>query len=292
MIRPDRHGLLGKAAIAGRCTEEKHFLLREPHAIPDDIRKQRAQPGAAREHEAIRSERRSIRQCYRRELAAVGLRWPDRDLAVITACGAKAVEDRHAGAARREIAAVAFENRPADALAIDLRIATRGLRSGQLLEVHLRIAQNREGGLFVLVVAFDEPENADAMIKLAPPAGFVLLPEHQGTRRHPRVDRAWSIGRANHPGLAARARARVAGSPRVEQRDARPAPPQIERRPPTERARADDYHVRFHEFARAARTARRTRSRSTGVNGGPHGSSQASSGITPSAASAHSMRRM
>src|SRR5207237_9336181 len=143
--------------------------------ISDDIREQRAQPGAAREHEAIRSERRSIRQRHRRELAAVGLRWPDRDLAVITTCGAKSVEDRCAGAARREITAVAFENRPADAFAIDLGIATRGLRSGQLLEVDLRVAQDRQGGRFVLVVAFDEPEHTNALIELAPPASFVLL---------------------------------------------------------------------------------------------------------------------
>src|SRR5207237_6890704 len=149
VIRPDRHGLLGKAAIAGRRTEEKHFLLRGPHAIPDDIRKQRAQPGTARENESIRTECRPIRQCDRRELAAGGLRWPDRDLAVITTFGAKPIENRRARATRREITAVSFENRPADALAIDLRIATRGLRSCQLLEVHLRVAQDREGGLFV-----------------------------------------------------------------------------------------------------------------------------------------------
>src|SRR5947199_1109213 len=42
---------------------------------------------------------------------------------------------------------------------------------------------------------------------------------------------------------------------------------------------------------RASRTARATASRSPGGSDGPHGSSHASPGITPSAASAHNIRR-
>src|SRR5256885_4520290 len=44
MIRPDRHGFLGEAAVAGRSAEEEDFLLRLSHAIPDDVGKERAHP--------------------------------------------------------------------------------------------------------------------------------------------------------------------------------------------------------------------------------------------------------
>src|SRR6267378_3540090 len=291
VIRPDRHGLLGEAAIAGRSAEEEHFLLRGSHAIPDDVGKQRAQPRTTGKHESVRTERRAIRQRYRCELAAVRLRWLDGDLAVVATLGAKAIEHCGAGTARAEIAAVPLVNRPADMLAIDLRISSRGLCTRQLLKCDLCVAQDRQGGLFVLVIAFHEPEDANAMVELASPAGFVLLPEHEGTCCHARVDRARSpsIGRANHPRFAAGAGSRIAGSPGIEKRDSRSATAQVERRPAAERASSDHDDVRFQR--RASRTARRTVSLSEAGSAGPHGSSHASSGITPSAASAQSMRR-
>src|SRR5260370_18202426 len=119
VIRPDRHGFLGEAAIAGRSAEEEHFLLRGSDAIPDDVGKQRAQPRTTGKHESIRTERRSIRERYRRELAAVRLRWLDGELAVVATFGAKGIEDRGTGATRGEIATVLLVNRPAATVAIN-----------------------------------------------------------------------------------------------------------------------------------------------------------------------------
>src|SRR5436190_1540232 len=60
----------------------------------------------------------------------------------------------------------------------------------------------------------------------------------------------------------------------------------LEERPP-----GDAPHVGVTRGVRASRTAARTASRSAGGRLGPQGSSHASSGITPSAASAQSIRR-
>src|SRR5207249_6292759 len=57
------------------------------------------------------------------------------------------------------------------------------------------------------------------------------------------------------------------------------------------RAPRDTTHGKLKRAPRASRTARRTASRSLSGSAGPHGSSHASSGMTPSAARAHSMRR-
>src|SRR5256712_7109048 len=58
-----------------------------------------------------------------------------------------------------------------------------------------------------------------------------------------------------------------------------------------ERPPRDAPHVGVTRGVRASRTAARTASRSAGGRLGPQGSSHASSGITPSAASAQSIRR-
>src|SRR5207245_10437583 len=142
--------------------------------------------------------------------------------------------------------------------------------------------------------------------------------------RELRVRGARAVGRADHARLAPRARAGVARPPGVDQRHAGAAAPQVPRGPAAERPRPDHHDVRFllhgneafekrncrarsarlekrapgntlhgrlTRAPRASRTARRTTSRSAGGRAGPHGSSHASSGITPSAARAHSRRR-
>src|SRR6266404_1323908 len=166
------------------------------------------------------------------------------------------------------------------------------------------------------------------MVQLALPAALVLLPQLERARREMRVDRAGTIRRANDSGLAAGAGARVAGPPGIHQRAAGAAPQDVERSPAAERPSPDHHHVSLLAHrnpvlqegrraerrarcgagleerpprdaphagvtrgVRASRTAARTTSRSDGGRLGPHGSSHASSGITPSAASAHSIRR-
>src|SRR2546427_11412474 len=91
---------------------------------------------------------------------------------------------------RGEIAAVLLQNRPADLFAIDLREAARNLGALQLLERDVRVAQDRQRGLLVLVVAFDEPEDTDAVVQLPVPPRLVLFPERERPRGH-------QIGRAS-----------------------------------------------------------------------------------------------
>src|SRR5260370_15031154 len=166
------------------------------------------------------------------------------------------------------------------------------------------------------------------MVQFEGPAPLVLLPQLERARREVCVDPAGAVGPADHPGLTARAGARVAGPPGVHQRDAGAASQQVECGPAAERPCAarphvpllahrtpalrkgsraargargggrleerpprDAPHVGVTRGVRASRSAARTASRSAGGRPGPQGSSHASSGITPSAASAQSIRR-
>ena len=58
-------------------------------------------------------------------------------------------------------------------------------------------------------------------------------------RGHLRVDRPRAVGRADDARFTAGAGARVSRAPRVDERDARAAAPQLQRRPAAERAGAD-----------------------------------------------------
>src|SRR5205814_6356401 len=195
---------------------------------------------------------------------------------------------------------------------------------GQLLEATSGLLEKRERGLFVRIVVLDEPQHADRVQEALLPASPVLLPQGQRAHRHVGVHRPRAIAGADHARLAPRARAGVARSPRVDQGHAGAAAPEVQRCPAAERPCPDYHDVRFllhgnepfeerecrarsarlekrapgntahgrlTRAPRASRTARRTTSRSAGGRSGPHGSSHASSGITPSAARAHSRRR-
>src|SRR2546426_119618 len=244
-----------------------------------------------------------------------------RELAVLAAFGQEAVEHRGAGAARREVAAILLEDGPSHPLAVDLRVAARGLRTRQFLERKAGVLEQRQRRLLVGVVALNQPEHADGVVQFAAPTPVVLFPQLERARRETGVDRAGAVGRADDAGLAAGAGARVAGPPGVDQRDAGAAPQQVECGPAAERPRPDHHHVpllahrnpalqvgrrterrarggaRLEERpppdaphdgvrrgVRASRTAARTASRSAGGRLGPHRSSHASLGITPSAA--------
>src|SRR5712664_1025851 len=223
MVPPDGQRLLGEAPIAGGRPEKEDLLARRLHALTDGIGEQRSQPGAAGKHEAISRQRRAIRQRHRGELARSWLhRGLHGELPVFPALGEKSLEHSSTRPPGGEIAAVLLQNRPANLFAIDLREAAGDLGALQLLEPHARVAQDRQRGLLVLVVALDEPEDADTVVQLPVPSRLVLFPERERTRGHPRVDRAWSVGRANDARLPARARARIAGAPGVDERDARP----------------------------------------------------------------------
>src|ERR1043165_6731043 len=286
VIGPDRQRVLAVAMIAGRRAEKEDFLARGMDALADDVGKQRAQPRPAGEDEPIGGERAAVRQCHGAEGAAARLDGPlPRELPVRAACGEKSVEHGGARAPRGQIAGILFEDRPADLIGVDLWVAARDLIPLQQLEGDARVAQNRPRRVLELLVALHEPEHADAVKQRQVPAALILLPQCQRPHRHAGVDGARAVGRANHARLSARARPRVAGSPGVDERDARALTPQEQRRPSSKgpgthdgdvlgwllrfRHQSSEYGsgARLHEPSprqrrRASRTARRTASRS------------------------------
>src|SRR6266702_2296859 len=313
VIGPHGERRFGEAGIAGRRAEEEHLLARRTHPVTDRVGKERSQPGAAGEDETISRNRTAIGQRHRRELACPWLHGPlHRELAILPAFGEEPLEHRSAGPARREIAAVFLEDGPAHTFIVDLRVAARDVGTGQLFERDPGIAQQGERRPLVLLFFTDQPQHADPMVELPAPAPLVLFPQGESANGHARVDAARAVGGADDAGLAARAGARVTGTPGIEQRDPGTATAQVQPGPAAERTGPDDDDVqrlvhgdqaserdrraRFEEYAavyrkRASCTARRTTSRSAAGSAGPQGSSQASSGITPSAARARSRRR-
>ena len=246
MIRPDRQRLLGETPVARRRPEEEDFLPRWFHPLTNHIGKERAQPRAAGKHKAISRQPGAIRERHRGELASLRLhRCLHRDLAILAPFSGKRLEHGGARAARGEIAAVFLQDRPADLLAVDLRIPARHLGALQLLERHARVAQDRQGRLLVLVVALDQPQDADIVVELPVPAGLVFFPQRERARGHAGIDGARSVGRANDARLPARARAGVAGTPGVDECDACSLAAQKQRGPAAERAGADDDDVRL-----------------------------------------------
>src|SRR5712691_9754366 len=251
MIRPDGQRFLGEAPVAGGRSEKEDLLARGAHAVANSIGEQRAEPRPAGKDKVVSRQFTVVRQAYRGKLSSTWLdRRLDGELTVVAALREESLEHGGTRPPRGEIAAVLLQNRPADLFAIDLREAARNLGALQLLERDVRVAQDRQRGLLVLVVAFNEPEDADAVVQLPVPPRLVFLPERERPRGHPRVDRAWSVGRANDARLPARARARIAGTPGVDERDAGTPPlaPQKQRRPAAECPRPDHGDVRLPGF--------------------------------------------
>src|SRR5207245_2378214 len=181
------------------------------------------------------------------------------------ALGEHRVEHGGAGAPGGEIAAVLLEDRPAYALAVDLRVTFRRLRPAQLLEPCPGLLENGEGGLLIGVVVLDQPEHTDRMEQVALPAPLVLLPKRECAQREVRVDGARPVGGADHPGLSPRAGARVAGPPSVDQGHARPPPREIQRGPAAERPGPHHDDVRFLLHGNDAFDEREGRRRGAGL---------------------------
>src|SRR5580658_34807 len=83
------------------------------------------------------------------------------------------------------------------------------------------------------------------MQKLALPAAFVLCPELEGAGGHLGVGLIRPVGAPHDPRLSARRCPRIAGSPGVEQRDARAALEKMQSRPAAEGSGADHRDVWF-----------------------------------------------
>src|SRR5882762_2713446 len=144
VIGPHRQRLLRKPLVTGGRAEEKDLLPGGAHPVADNVRKQAPEPRAAGEHECIGDEGGAVRQFDAPQLASGGL-WTGlrRELAVLAALGEKALEHSGAGPPRREVARIVLEDGPADLLAVDLRVAARGLRTRQLFERQARFLEHR-----------------------------------------------------------------------------------------------------------------------------------------------------
>src|SRR5439155_8755111 len=178
MVRPDGQRLLGEAPIARRRPEEEDFLPGWFHPLTNHIGEERAKPRPAGKDKVVSRQFTVVRQAYRGKLSST---WLDRrlhgELPVLAPLGDKRLEHRGARPPGSEVAADFLQDRPADLLAIYLREAARHLGALQLLECHARVAEDRQGRFLVRIVAFDEPQHADAVEELPVPTGLVLLPE-------------------------------------------------------------------------------------------------------------------
>src|SRR2546428_668559 len=112
-----------------------------------------------------------------------------------------------------------------------------------ILDGELGLLEHRQRRALVLIVLLHEPQHADRVVELALPAPLVLAPQRERARRQDGVDAPRSVRPPDHARLAAGARARIAGAPGVEQRDARAPPSEMPGRPPAERARPHHHHV-------------------------------------------------
>src|SRR5438309_267578 len=122
-----------------------------------------------------------------------------------------------------------------------------GLRAVQLLEREPGLLEDRQRRPLVLIVVLHEPQDADRVVELALPAPLLLAPQRERARGQDRVDAPWPVGPPDHARLAARARARIARAPGVEQRDAGAPPPEMPGGPATERA--GPHHDHAHSLS-------------------------------------------
>ena len=208
--------------------------------FPQHLRKELPEPRAAREHVDVGRELRAVGERDAAESPSLDRRRRRGELPVFAAFRLESLEDRRAGETRRQVAGVLLGDRPRDPLEVDLRIPLCHLGERELLEGDAALPQERQRRLLVRIVLAHHPEGAGAVIETPAPALLVLAPELEGPGDHADVDAVGPVGGPDHPRLAARAGARVAGAPGVEQRDLRAAPQQEERRPAAEGSGADD----------------------------------------------------
>src|SRR5207247_7665 len=169
-----------------RSTAHEPHVLGARMAIDDEVLVRRVlvlthpgleQRGALERRKAVREVvARGLARLARRQAPPAGQVEPRPRLSVPPPFRQKPLQYRGASASRREIAAVPLEDRPAHALAVDLRVTLRGLRARQRFEPSPGLLEDRQGGLFVRVVILDEPQHADRMEETLPPAPPVVLP--------------------------------------------------------------------------------------------------------------------
>ena len=136
-----------------------------------------------------------------------------------------------------------------DAVERDLREALRRGRCGVSSSIGRPSRAQRRGRRARRTRRRSPNIQSAPVLRKKPRCHFASCARHSCIARdgHLRVDRARAVGGADDARLAAGARARVARSPRVDQRDARAAPAQLERGPAAERAGAD--HRDAHRLA-------------------------------------------
>ena len=228
---------------SSRSAEEKGLLPSGDDAPADDVGKKLAHPRAAREHELVRVERAAVRQDEARHPRAGRRPQAHECNFVFAAFAHERLAYELARQARQEIAGARLKEYGSHAVEAHLWIAPPRVVWCQLLDRQTHGLHRRDRGAHVAVVTGAHPERADRKEHLPLPALLLLAPQNERARDHLRVQRLAVIHGADDARLAPGRRARIAGAPRVHERDACAGAEERERGPAAECARADDDDV-------------------------------------------------
>lgn len=264
VVHPDRKRLLPVPGVPRRRPEEELLLPGSPDPLSDHLRGERAQPRPAGEHEAIGRKPRPVRERdgahgarpRPRPRPRAGSRLdragPGGGGAVLAALGQKVAADRLAGLPGGEVAGLGLEERAPDPGEVHLRPPPRRLRRPELLHLEPRLPEQRHRGSRVGIGAAVHPERADPVVDPPAPAALVVAPERERADHHLHVHPLAAVDAPDDSGLAARARARVSGSPGVQQGDPEARPAEKQRGPAAERAHPHHRDVPGHAGHRAS----------------------------------------
>src|SRR5207253_3689143 len=109
----------------------------------------------------------------------------------------------------------------------------------QLVDGKAQVFEYGKRGPNVRVVSTMHPERAGLNIQRFIFRSVQTGPQLVGPLHHLRVDAIGTVDRADDAGLAAGARSRVAGTPRIDECDLRSEAKKVQRGPSAERARSD-----------------------------------------------------
>src|SRR5207249_5050178 len=143
------------ARIAGWRPEVHHLLARRDDAVADFLRKNRAQPWTAREHERVGFDGRAIVQRDMGETTRFDAAGPDASLSVSAALTLDAVADELARRPREQHAGIGLEVRSADVVERELRKAARGRGRPQMFHLDAPLAHLGQRPRGEIIAAFE-----------------------------------------------------------------------------------------------------------------------------------------
>ncbi len=238
-VDPYRQRRIAESRIASGSAEVVDLLARRDDAIADDVGKELGQPRSAREDENVGLQCHAIPH---RDLLQARIVRRDRRqgcrLPVDSPLGPELLDHSFTGATREEIARLRLEENRRRIVEPNLRIAATGFRVGQRRKSRAVIGEDTRRGLAKARIVAEHPQHAGLAQEVAIPIEH--SPELEGAQRHLRVDRPRAIRRANDSRFAAGAGASVPRRPGVDEGNAGARSKKRQRRPPAERAGAED----------------------------------------------------